>query len=105
MKIFLVWLLGVMPALVQASKANCHNPEPAVFSQVWPVGPDVRPPPVKKFSRCEWTANFDASANTWTAIVQYIYKDEHGKDMFPMGAWTMYVLSPEGKLLQSLPGE
>jgi hypothetical protein len=116
---FAVLVMTLMPALVlgsnarvskgeilavvgAAAKASCHNPEPIVFV---PVNLGARRPPVIKFSRCASTARFDVPTNKWNAIVQYVYKDENGNEVFPAGAWTMYVLSPAGKLLQTLPGE
>ena len=119
MKMLAVFVVTLMPALVLASnaraskseilsvvetaaKASCHNPESIVFIPVWPEG---KRPPVTKFAKCVSTASFDVSTNKWTVIVGRVYKDEHGKDVFPAGGWTMYVLSPTGELLQTLPGE
>ena len=119
MKMLAVFVVTLMPAVVSASnaraskreilsvveaasKASCHNPESSVFIPVWLDG---KRPPVTRFTKCVSTARFDASTNKWTVIVGRVYKDEHGKEVFPAGGWTMYVLSSKGELLQTLPGE
>lgn len=109
-KILVVLVMTLMPALAlgsnarvskneilstveTAAKASCHNVV------------DIGRPIAHRFSRCELTARFDVPTNTWNVIVGYVYKDKSGKDVSPAGAWTIYVLSPQGKLLQTLPGE
>jgi len=118
-KILAALMMTLMPALVlgsnaraskseilsiveTAAKASCHNPEPPVHIPVRAV--DQGRLAAYKFSRCVSTARFDVPTNTWNVMVGYVYKDENGKEVFPMGAWTMYILSPAGKLLQTLPG-
>jgi len=93
----------ILSIVETAAKASCHNPEPRISAPVGAV--DQGRVAAYKFSRCVSTARFDVPTNTWSVIVGYVYKDERGKDVFPAGGWTMYVLSPEGKLLQTLPGE
>jgi hypothetical protein len=119
-KILAALMMTLMPALVlgsnaraskseilsiveTAAKASCRNPAPPVRIPVRAV--DQGRLAAYKFSRCVSTARFDVPANSWNVIVRYVYKDENGKDVSTAGGWTMYVLSPAGKLLKALPGE
>jgi len=109
-KILAVLMMTLMPTLVLGSNARASKSE--ILSIVETAAKtschnvvDIGRPIAHKFSRCELTARFDVPTSTWNVIVGYVYKDENGKDVFPAGAWTIYILSSAGELLQTLPGE
>ncbi len=51
---------------------------------------------------CEFNALF--LDNTWSVIAHSIYRNAKGETLGVMGADMLYVFSPSGKLLRTLPG-